>query len=411
MKRGTFLLLFYVAGLLTPAFAQKSIKGKVTSANSRAAIANCDVFVNGTCAGTKTDMQGNFELANVPAGQHDLIVVAKGYQPFFISFTDNTLPVETNPVLEPMPLATSEYSDPENRTYLTDVFSTAILGPSGNLDKCSIKNPRVLKFWYYDNGNKLKVTTDEPLRIINNALGYEISYRLSHFEMDMNTGLTSFDGYSLFKEMEPKNHAQQEKWGRYRMEAWNGSLCHFLKSLYAGSLKQEGFTVYQLRQTENAERGRVKEMYNDVLLSQSRRPKGGANKTVMNTTGIPADSMAYYRKVMESPDSIEFVRDKEIDANSLLVKGEEMYKILTFAGSLEVSYHKKYYARVRIPRQPEADLISYMGLAKSHTVSIDAFGNYYEPDGIVYNGNWVGGRGLADLLPAEYSGSAITVKE
>ncbi|WP_026997203.1 TonB-dependent receptor [Flectobacillus major] len=61
-------------------FAQTgSIKGTLTDAKTNEAMLGTAVRVEGTQIGTQTDLQGNFELARVPAGVHTVIFSFVGY--------------------------------------------------------------------------------------------------------------------------------------------------------------------------------------------------------------------------------------------------------------------------------------------------------------------------------------------
>src|SRR5436190_13316675 len=56
------------------------VEGRVTAAATGAPIPSAEVSVVGTNLGTRTDPDGRFALLNVPAGPHDLRILATGYK-------------------------------------------------------------------------------------------------------------------------------------------------------------------------------------------------------------------------------------------------------------------------------------------------------------------------------------------
>ena len=56
------------------------VEGRVTAAASGAPIPSAEVSVVGTNLGTRTNPEGRFALLDVPAGPHDLRILAIGYK-------------------------------------------------------------------------------------------------------------------------------------------------------------------------------------------------------------------------------------------------------------------------------------------------------------------------------------------
>lgn len=56
------------------------LKGNVVDAQSGAALADAEVAIVGQDINTMTNQEGEFELENLPAGQHTLKVTLDGYQ-------------------------------------------------------------------------------------------------------------------------------------------------------------------------------------------------------------------------------------------------------------------------------------------------------------------------------------------
>jgi len=81
MKRlhpiGIFLL---VLALPLMVFAQNTINGKVTDANTSRALAGANVFIEGTTMGAAADANGNYTIANVPSGSVTISASVIGYE-------------------------------------------------------------------------------------------------------------------------------------------------------------------------------------------------------------------------------------------------------------------------------------------------------------------------------------------
>ena len=83
------ILLVLIAGLdVGPVAGQGgTIEGRVTGAASGSPVASAEVSVVGTNLGTRTTQDGRFVLLNVPAGPHDLRILAIGYKLGTLRFT------------------------------------------------------------------------------------------------------------------------------------------------------------------------------------------------------------------------------------------------------------------------------------------------------------------------------------
>ncbi len=76
-----FLLVVMLFGITSAAFSQGTIKGKVTD-DQGMPLPGANVFIKGTTQGTISDMDGNYQLDNVPAGNNTLVVSFIGYSDF-----------------------------------------------------------------------------------------------------------------------------------------------------------------------------------------------------------------------------------------------------------------------------------------------------------------------------------------
>jgi iron complex outermembrane receptor protein len=76
-----------------PAVAgQQTISGVVKQSVTQKPVAKADVLIEGTKLQATTDANGQFSIANVPAGTHHLIVAAPGLMPLRVDVTVGTVP-------------------------------------------------------------------------------------------------------------------------------------------------------------------------------------------------------------------------------------------------------------------------------------------------------------------------------
>ena len=96
----TFMFVITITLFCNTAFAQGSLKGKVTDSQGEAVI-GANVFLKGTNMGAATDFSGNYSVKNIPAGSYTLIVSAVGYktQNFGIAISSGA-ELEQNATLE-----------------------------------------------------------------------------------------------------------------------------------------------------------------------------------------------------------------------------------------------------------------------------------------------------------------------
>src|SRR5215510_3614474 len=90
-----FFLFFVNAG-----FSQQTIKGRVIAAGSGQPLPGSSVFITNTSKGTTADKNGYFELNDVPAGKHELIISGIGYETNVYSFSSEQLPLQLRVEME-----------------------------------------------------------------------------------------------------------------------------------------------------------------------------------------------------------------------------------------------------------------------------------------------------------------------
>ena len=236
--------------LLAPffVFAQQKYQliGSVVE-KGNTAIPGASVFIEGTTMGTQTDANGHFSLKNIPAGRHRLVASMVGYVPkmVLIDFPGKTSELtfsleEDNKTLAEVRVVGSQDKIWEKQFR---AFEKGFLGESYSKKEVYITNREVVDFTENEEAFTAKAT--QPLQIVNKTLGYKITYFMDNFEK--TNSLTAYKGLASFEKLVPEDARQERRWQRNRVEAYEGSMKHFLKALVENRLEEEGFNAYLLK--------------------------------------------------------------------------------------------------------------------------------------------------------------------
>ncbi|MDP4262254.1 MAG: carboxypeptidase-like regulatory domain-containing protein [Bacteroidota bacterium] len=393
------------------AFSQMTIKGRVITAASGAPVPGSSVFISNTSKGTTADKDGYFELTDIPAGKHELIISSIGYETNVFSFSSEQLPLQLrvelevkvselqNVTVEPF---TEEGWDKWGRTFLDN-----FIGNTANAARCTIKNEKAIRFRYYKKSSRLVAFSDEPVVIENKALGYRIHFRLEDFEVNFKEHSSLFTGYPLFEEIGKSRKGLQNKWKRNRDKAYYGSMMHFMRSVYNNKIAEEGFEVRRMVQIPNTEKERVKKIYKPGRVvsenNSTNRIVTGREKDSVKTA---RDSADYYQRVLRQDDFIEEYGRDLLTADSLIASKDGNYKIMYFTDYLYVTFKKEleeegYIAFFHENRRPTFQR-SVITLIAQDPFEIDVNGSYYPAQELSARAYWGWSEKIADYLPLDY---------
>lgn len=377
-------------------FAQETnlISGKITDANGLPLPA-CSVFIANTSKGTISNADGQFELINPPLGTYDLIISCIGFETQVYTYKAAELPLKLIVQLKQKETElTAVFVEPYEKNGWNkwgNFFLQNFIGVTENAKNCTIKNIKIIHFRFSKKNNELNVFADEPLIIINKALGYNMKYQMEEFKINFRNHITFFSGYPLFQEISvsPKKEIQTEL---KRQKAYYGSLRHFMKSLYHHELTEEGFQVIKTTKVPYAEKERVKALYKLQIPEADTFEVRGNDVVKINKPLIfSPDSLAYYDAILDKPDFYD--KNELINEDSLFIDDKNKIKLFFFTGNLHVIYKN---TKEGIYGQSDIYLTTTSG------IELDENGVFYPPKAIVVNGYWGINEKIANQLPVEY---------
>ncbi|MBE9661031.1 carboxypeptidase-like regulatory domain-containing protein [Mucilaginibacter myungsuensis] len=235
-------LMFSVAAVAQQTFI---ISGTVVDENGAPA-KSVTVFISGTKKITATDAEGKFSLSSITPGTFQLSVQMIGYGAQVQNVIIKDKNVTVNVALKVKATELREVViGPDRWEERYAIFKRQFLGTSDNAKECTIINPKVISF--STNKKKLMADADEFLIIENKRLGYRIRYLLKAFEYE--DAVTKYDGETSFEELEG-TESEKKRWAKNRLQAYEGSMMQFLRSVYHNTAKQDGFVVRALHTSE-----------------------------------------------------------------------------------------------------------------------------------------------------------------
>lgn len=367
-----FTLLILYSAISTFSYSQFSIAGIITSKNGGEPIKNCNIYLANTSVGTISNSKGEFILSEIPGGKYDMVVSSVGFEPFIYSFENLSsnihlkIELSTKEILLENVVVTAKSHETWEKW--GDKFKQFFLGTSENSRHTTILNKEVIKFRYSKAQNNLIVLATESIIVLNNNLGYEIYYDLKNFSLNLTNEFFSYSGNAFFKPIAEFPTPAQIK---QREKTYYGSLRHFMKSLYANRVKEEGFSVKLLGPKSDID---------DILQNRDR----------VNT-------------IKGSDDLGNFVQGSS-----------EKKKLISWTGYLAVTYNKEYedaeYVRYSGGNNKHNVPLTILSLVNGRSLIIDEFGNWSPPQNLIVSGYWTWSEKLANMLPLNYEPPKQNIK-
>jgi len=229
----------------TESFA--SISGRIVDAETNEPLVFVNVYLASTTIGTTTNEMGYYEITNIPYGMYELVISMMGYeiesrQATFIKSDMGNLNFRLKPRVLEFPEIQVEATNMKEWRKNLEKFKNEFLGRTDNASKCKILNPEVLDFKRDNESGILTATANQPLEIINRALGYRIYGVLISFTLGKRT--CQYVLKPKFGEIDPEDDKEMKKWNEQRFKTYCGSFRHFITSLVDLRLNDEGFFIW-----------------------------------------------------------------------------------------------------------------------------------------------------------------------
>ncbi|SFB45451.1 CarboxypepD_reg-like domain-containing protein [Algoriphagus aquimarinus] len=231
-------------------FSQAIFKGTVADNETGKGIPYATVYLANTTLGTSTDEDGKFSIY-LPEGNYEVIVRMLGYQGLTFNLPASTVKSQGYkfmlvPVDEDLEtLDVNDKRDPAWYRNLAD-FKRYFLGTSRNGRASKIDNEMSMILDDISEPGLLIASSKEILKIQNPNLGYRLDYLLNDFRFHYKKGFVTYGGYPLFIPDSSLSRGRQRRVEKNRLEAYNGSLQHFIRSVYIGKTIAQGFEIRRL---------------------------------------------------------------------------------------------------------------------------------------------------------------------
>ncbi len=340
------------------------------------------VYVDGSSISTYSDTNGEFSF-KIPEGNYTLVFRKEEFQNAIFPIHPKTKNVEIvlkkSEAIELDEAVIVQLSEEKWKEYYSQ-FITLFLGQNKAAEDCEILNPKSLRFQYDAENLVLTARAIEPIKIRNKFLGYHIEYDLADFSMDYRNQFQYVAGTSLFTEMEGSN-SRKKKWMKNRLTSYEGSLMHFIRSLYEEKLKENKFVINRLVRKENPDFKIFQEKIQDMI------DRG----EVVNVGSAPPRIIQTLYKAEVSYDSLRIK-----NGNQTFLNFDGLYDI-EFTGEKEdLEYVNRTMGKNLIGNQ-----VSVIYLLNEKWVEIEPNGNFYPPKDLMTEGYFTWEK-IANLLPLDY---------
>lgn len=248
MKR--IILLFLLFIVFQEGHAQL-VRGFVLNKSDNSRINFASIYINGTNTGTNADQNGYFELDITKFASLPLTISALGYYTVTLTDFSREKPIEVYLIPETFQLnevVVRAKSTSKERKVNLKIFRDQFLGPTYNGRNCVIKNEEDIVFKNGSSQDTLSAFAAKPIIIVNNALGYKITYYLDKFEYYRKSKSFLYKGSAFFNEDMSFALTKKDFFDKRRKNAYLGSRSHFFSSLWTNTLRSNGFVVKNLKE-------------------------------------------------------------------------------------------------------------------------------------------------------------------
>jgi hypothetical protein len=409
IKKSNLLILLILLFSIGRANGQYSIKGKVVDAESFQPLPFATVFINNSTFGDITDQNGNF-IIDIPSGTYELVISFMGYQAFKFPFSTQELrdSYEFRILQETIDLKETEVEEIRDDLWYKnlEIFKEKFLGSSNNGKKCNIVNPKVLVLDGETNETKLFARGRDVLEIENPNLGYTIKYVLEEFSHDFERNVTVFAGYPYFIEQDlPQRRKKRVK--EQRKLAFDGSITHFIRSLYHDQLEEEGFVVNKIDRIPNPNRPSDEEIEaTKSLLAETRAwLRRDSLQQVIKKENLPKETIEISKDSLTREDLVKEARNGFL----FLTYGDPFFVIFEKEAE-EVNYRKQLMNQRSYKTEVDSFFSNPINVLPVQITKLSLTGNalrlfedgsYFHPYDLYLDG-YMAWEKIGELMPFNY---------
>ena len=290
------------------------VRGTILDDSNHYIINFASIYISGTNIGTNSNQNGIFELDLMNHGSLPLTISALGY--YSVTLTDFSADKPLIVYLKPKMFELNEVVvfakslSKEKKTNFR-LFRNEFLGITDNAHKCIIMNENDLIFNNTSANDTLKVIATKPIIIVNNGLGYKITYYLDKFEYYKDSRSFLYKGNCVFNEDLTDKLTEKRYFEKKRKSAYLGSRNHFFSSLWTNSLKSNGFLIM------NSEDKVLN--YEDIVIVRSGFKKYLSYKGRLNICYLSKSPNSYI-EIFKDP--VFFDRTGYFDGSGLSIVGQ-----------------------------------------------------------------------------------------
>ena len=235
-----------------------TIAGIVCDEDTKSPIASAHVYLDGTSIKAITDNSGRFELTPKSVINSKLVIQHLSYETAIIDHPFEALPdtLYMNERTEEL-YEVTVVADRFSRRQKMQAFREQFLGTSRAGRSCSIVNEDDIQLYFNTHSQKLFAFSDKPIVVVNNYLGYEISFMLVDFWIQYGSfrgvsihGVSSLDSdyvqssffavVSSFSDIAPDNSRIKQR----RDDAYENSANYFFKCFTNNALQVNEFRLF-----------------------------------------------------------------------------------------------------------------------------------------------------------------------
>jgi hypothetical protein len=233
------------------------------------------------------------------------------------------------------------------------------------------------------------------VQVDNDALGYRVKYYGLRFVSNFAQQVVTFYGQPVFEEMPAKSERQQRRWEANRVQAYLGSMAHFLRSVRDSQLTAQGFVARRLRVVNNPRFARA-DSARKQLLRQRRAFSAAEQDSLGRWAGVPpAFAMLY-----TAPRHLDSLRHVVAGGTRVLLRFRDRLQVTYLLAGPDANYHPQAspFARKAVP--PQDQQVSELILMQPE-IEILPNGQLANPLAVFTDGYW-GFEKMGEFLPVNY---------